>query len=370
MINPGNRGNCKLEFVGGKIMINFDFLVSGCNTQCKHCYVNGGPIPMMVTEDVFVCIDKLDEIAKFLRDETSFTLDHEPMNHPAIGKIIKKAAGTKNIKYYHHGMTTGIGLMNRNDRDDVMRAYLDCGYDSFGITIHGSAEHHDEIVRRKKAYNRTMDAAMYMKSQGATLDVSLMLNRFFVKDGKEISNMIETLNPDNIFLALPIYTPHCNMKEFEGYRATVEDVESLQNYFIKWKQNSDEIIDTAKRYNPRSVADKLKKGMNLQELFEQEQDELYLTVHQDCKLYVGNSGAETRCLGDLKEINIKDTAKTINGLPGNRDYGAFYDIKELPAESELIKELETLPQNYAYGDMESVIYRGLAEIKVPTKICI
>jgi len=30
-------------------------------------------------------------------------------------------------------------------------------------------------------------------------------------------------------------------------------------------------------------------------------DELYLSLHQDCKLYLGNSGAETYCFGDKKQ---------------------------------------------------------------------
>ena len=34
----------------------------------------------------------------------------------------------------------------------------------------------------------------------------------------------------------------------------------------------------------------------------------------------------------------------------------------------LIKTLEELPQNLVYGDFESVVYRGLTEPGVPTKI--
>ena len=36
-----------LEFsqAKGNPIINFDFLVAGCNTRCQHCYVNGGPAP-------------------------------------------------------------------------------------------------------------------------------------------------------------------------------------------------------------------------------------------------------------------------------------------------------------------------------------
>ena len=95
------------------MMINIDFLVSGCNTHCKHCYVDGGPGPMMPLKDVLLCIEKLDEMAKYLSDRPSFTLDHEPMNHPGIDQILYKACHTQYIDNYHHGMTTGVALMQR-----------------------------------------------------------------------------------------------------------------------------------------------------------------------------------------------------------------------------------------------------------------
>lgn len=38
--------------------INIDLLVAGCNTCCLHCYVNGGPSPMMPMDDALLCIEK------------------------------------------------------------------------------------------------------------------------------------------------------------------------------------------------------------------------------------------------------------------------------------------------------------------------
>lgn len=79
-------------------MINIDFLVVGCNTRCRHCYVNGGPGPIMPVEDALLCIEKLDGLAKYLPDDTSFTPDHEPMNHPQIDQILHAASHTRHIR--------------------------------------------------------------------------------------------------------------------------------------------------------------------------------------------------------------------------------------------------------------------------------
>ena len=349
-------------------MINIDFLVAGCNTRCQHCYVNGGPGPMMSTEDAILCIERLDTLAAYLTREISFTLDHEPMNHPQIAQIIRAAAQTKYIQNYHHGMTTGIGLMHRKDKDAIVKAYMDQGYDMFGITIHGNAAHHDAIVRRKQAYDYAVAAADYLKSSGAKIEVSLMLNRYFAENAKSITAMLGQLQPNYIGFAVPIFTPHSNMMDFELHRASIETVKDIQEYLPKWQQDYTEIIRTAEKNTVASVIERLELGADVENLFAQKQDELYLTLHQDCRLYVGNSGAETKCLGDLRTIDLEATAEMIDTLPGNRDYGAFYNSAELPSTNAIIAALKDLPQNLVYGDFESVIYRGLMELGVETKI--
>lgn len=349
-------------------MINFDFLVAGCNTRCQHCYVNGGPGPLMPLEDVFQCIEQLDAIAEHLPAGTSFTLDHEPMNHPDVVEIIRAASKTKHIQNFHHGMTTGVGLMHREDKESIIQAYFECGYDTFGITLHGSILHHDKIVRRKGAYNTSIGAASFLKSMGAKINVSLMLNRHFNEDAAELTRVIEFLSPDDIWLAIPIFIPHKNMSDFESNRATLQTVEALSEYFPKWKLNDAEILSKAKANTISAAIRKLKQGIDLHHRFTQKQNKLYMTIHQNCKLYIGNSGSEVQCLGDLRELDPEKTAHIINSLPGNRDYGAYYDFTCTPSCEALIDTLEKLPQNLVYGDFESILYRAYAEMGIPTRI--
>ena len=93
--------------------VNFDLIAAGCNTRCRHCYVNGGPGKRMEAEDALLCIRRLDEIAALLPGPTSFTLDNEPMNHPEIVSILRAASSVKHVRHFHHGMTTGLALMER-----------------------------------------------------------------------------------------------------------------------------------------------------------------------------------------------------------------------------------------------------------------
>ncbi len=351
-------------------MINIDFLVAGCNTRCRHCYVNGGPGPIMPVEDALMCIEKLDALAAYCTDEVSFTLDHEPMNHPQIDQILSAASQTVHIQNYHHGMTTGMGLMHREDRRQVIRAYLDCGYREFGITIHGASSHHDEITRRIGSYEAAAKAGEFLKSEDAELNVSLMLNRFFPEDADRISAFLKRLQPNFVYFAIPIYTPHRNMPYFEPYRASLGDLERLRPYLAEWGQDESEILEKARRSTAAYAADRLNHGLDLPALFAEDQKELYLSLHQDCRLYVGNSGCETHCMGDLRSLDLPAAAEAITALPGNRDYGAFYDMAVLPPKEALIRALSDLPQDTLYGDFPSVLYRGFSEWKVPTRLIV
>ena len=349
-------------------MINFDLLVAGCDTRCKHCYVNGGPLPRMKGDDAVLCIERLDAIAANLPDEAYFTLDHEPMGHPDVGRIIGAAAGTKHIRHHHHGMTTGVGLMRRDDREAVLDRYLSAGFGSFGVTIHGGEALHDEIVRRKGAFSASVAFGEFVKARGAELEVSLMVNRFFPQQREEISATLDRLKPDCIYIALPIFTPHKNGMDYEPYRAFVRDVETLGEWFRTLGKDDAELIERARESSVGFAVQTLQNGRDLFTLFSEPQGEKYLTVHPDCQLYMGNSGAETKCLGDLRLIDPEATAARISEAPDNRDYGAFYDTSMLPETERVIDTLKGFPQEIVYGDCPSVICRGLAALNIPTWI--
>ena len=346
--------------------VNFDLLVSGCNTRCKHCYVNGGPGRLMALEDALLIIEKLDALAELLPFEISFTLDNEPMNHPAIETIIQSAAAAKHIECYHHGMTSGIALIHRKDRSAIVRAYMDCGYRDFGITIHGNAAHHDEIVRHRGAYRAAIEAAECIKACGADIGVSLMFNRYFDEDASEIDALLMRLQPDYIYFAIPNFTPHEHMIDFEPYRGTLDTLHRLHPWLARWGQQEEELL--LETCAVGMLGERLERGLDIVDLFKCPQDELYLTIHQNGDLFVGNTGVETELLGNMRTLDVRETAKRICTLPGNRDYGAFYELDRLPGRDELIHALEQLPENLLYSDQASAIYRGLSMLGVPTRI--
>lgn len=346
--------------------INFDLIIAGCNTRCRHCYVNGGPGPMMPVDDALLCIRKLDEMAAHLPEGTTFTLDNEPMNHPHLDRILHAAANTRYIQNHHHGMTTGIGLMRRADKAEVIRSYRENGYEHFGLTLHGIGSHHDEIVRRIGAFDALVETAQFLKAQGAKIELSLMLNRFFAADREQISRLLDKIQPDFIFAAIPIFTPHQNMLDFEPYRVTLQTFDALRGYLNQWRQDEAVLLESARRNTVSAVLAHFQQHPDLAALFTQPQAEMYLTIHPDCSLCYGNTGAETCCLGDLRTLDAEETATILTNLPGNRDYGAFFHPTSLPDTDTLCTALAELPQDLVYGDRESVLYRALVHLDAPT----
>ena len=348
--------------------MNVDLLIAGCNTRCRHCYVNGGPGKCMALEDALLCIRRLDALAAMLAFPVSFTLDNEPMNHPELPAILRAAAGAGHMNHFHHGMTTGIALMARPDRNAVVQAYRDAGCGEFGITLHGAAEHHDEIVRRKGGFAASVAAAEYLKNQGFAVSISLMFNRFFRTDARELSRTIKALEPDFIYFALPIYSPHPRMAEFEPYRGGLSDIRDLSRWLGEWRQDPEDTVCRAEQSTPGAVLRFLEQGRTVRELFAEKQEELYLTVHGDRFLYMGNTGAETLCLGDLRTLDLARAAEIIRNAPGNRDYGAFYALDCLPEEETIRSALRRLPPDRVFGDRPSVICRALEELGTPTRL--
>ncbi len=211
-------------------------------------------------------------------------------------------------------------------------------------------------------------AAEYLKNQGFSVSVSLMFNRFFPADARELNRTIEALEPDFLYFAPPIYTPHPRMAEFELCRGNLSDLRALSGWLREWRQDPEDTVYRAEQATPGAVLRFLEQGRTVRELFAEKQEELYLTVHRDSRLYMGNTGAETLCLGDLRTLDLSRAAEIIRNAPGNRDYGAFYAPDCLPTEETILSALRRLPSDRLFGDRPSVIYRTLEELGTPTRL--
>lgn len=87
-------------------------------------------------------------------------------------------------------------------------------------------------------------------------------------------------------------------------------------------------------------------------------DQVFLTVGADRKLYYGNTGLRTVCLGDLRTDSPERLTEAVRGLASNWDYSAYYDLERLPPLQWLLEH--TAPEaDYVYDSTASCLYRWL-----------
>ncbi len=147
------------------ISCNIDLYVAGCSTNCKHCYVDGGPAKSTEIENISYAMKRLESLLPQIGDlgmEMSVTLDNEPANHSDAVKIYDLAKSHLKEYYFHHGSTTGIPLLNHKDKEAVTETMLKHGYGQVGLTIHGGHDSHDKMVRNSSGMNSLIDAGKYM----------------------------------------------------------------------------------------------------------------------------------------------------------------------------------------------------------------
>lgn len=156
------------------------------------------------------------------------------------------------------------------------------------------------------------------------------------------------------------------MADYEPYRGSLDTLHRIRPWLAQWQQQEDEF--TKEICTISMLRKQLECGLDITALFKCSQDDLYMTVHQNGDLFVGNTGVETEHLGNLRTLDIQESAKRISELPGNRDYSAFYEEDQLPDREALIHALDQLPQDLLYSDRASALYRVLTMLGVPNKI--
>ncbi|MCK4591079.1 MAG: radical SAM protein, partial [Candidatus Latescibacteria bacterium] len=112
--------------------LTVDIRIAGCAARCWHCYVNGGPGPLMPLEEYRCCLDTLEVVFDGLKKhgvKIDLCLDYEPLLHPDICEILKITAE----RFEHHFVwstfpTTGIPIATRPDWEEILETLRDVGF--------------------------------------------------------------------------------------------------------------------------------------------------------------------------------------------------------------------------------------------------
>lgn len=329
---------------------NIDILVAGCNTNCRHCYVNGGPNKRMTTEDFEICIDLLLPVFLHFGERVSFTLDNEPYNHPDFPRIIDYVRQYCWNSYFHHGSTTGIAFNHRVDKDAIWEKQKAYGIDFASVTLHGGEKNHNFITRNTKAFSEAIDYIRFVKAHHGKLCISLMLSKLLIQDCDEISEILHKIQPDEVYLAIPNSAPSKRMQAYQKYRPTYEECLQLSGYLSAWGLDEAALMKQFEAGSSKNLLATLKT----QKAFKIAQPEqCYLTIHPDLNLYIGNSGVETEFIGNLHAATSGIIIDAMENAPANYN---FFPVcfAEVPKFEDVI-EFAHSDDNLVYPDMDSFI---------------
>ena len=332
---------------------NIDILVAGCNTSCQHCYVNGGYEKSMSFENYQKCIQILKPVFEKLNKTCSFTLDNEVYNHPQALEILQLTHQMVHDYYFHHGSTTGIALMNRKDKDDILSLLIKYDTPYAGLTFHGGKKHHNEIVHNEQGFDTLKDTAIYLHEKGIKVFLSFMISQYLINDLAAIDQLLHEIPYDSFYFVIPNFMPTTRMMKYQKIRLTYEDYSILFDFMDQRHIDSVQIKQQAASFNEKNILASLNEDY-LKKFFANEPKQAFFKVDQQLNFYYGDTGAVSQRIGNLKEMTSEEILDAILQAKPN-----YYDSSLIHLRNYSHDQLFHLPpsdKNYVYPDIASCLY--------------
>lgn len=346
----------------------FEITIAGCAANCAHCYVCGGPGPQMKFHTFQFIIQKLKPILDKLSGDIAVTLGNELFCHSQITDVLSFTA--KAIPQYFSFRedpvpTTGIALVDREDRDQIIENLKQVGASGFMLAVHGSEQSHNQIVQRSSGYTKLFEAADYFAQRDMDILFNLIISKPLCTDFRKVMRKVSSYPHADVALTVPLYVPTNRMRIYQSHRAEYRDCMELADAAVEYGINTETLLAHCRNHNEAAVISRLQtEGFSYRE--EQRRATLWKFFHimQNGDLFYGNAGAHTKYLGNLFRIQDDKLLEEILQSAPNYDYTAYYSEEVF---FSLEKQLNTLPprtHNYVYAGKAECIYALLDEIGV------
>lgn len=346
----------------------FEITVAGCNTNCRHCYVSGGPGPHMPLATYRACLERLVPALDRLEGNVSIMPGNEPFNHPEAVELMRMTHALA-PEYYpdadYDWPTTGIALMGCADRAEAFALLREFGAKRLMLTLHGAQAHHDEIVRNSRGFERISAMADLLHSEGFGVAFNLMLNRGLIEDWDAVCRFMEEKRCEAAYLTIPLYLPIERLRAFQQYRATYADCERLRGKLGRVGIDEAWFFRDVEAFCEATVRQRaLRDGWDYAAREREKPDWAFFHITQALELYYGNAGMHTKRLGSIAVMTSEEIYQAILPCRANYDYSAYYDLAELPPIAAVLAA-NPVWENYVYPDAEGCLYRWLDQMGVP-----
>lgn len=339
----------------------FEITIAGCACNCAHCYVDGGPGPIMSYEDYALCLQKLAPALKKLPGDISLNLGNETFCHPQVAQLFRLTDQICPEFFDRHGEdfpTTGVALLRHRDRENILLELSRKGIDELFFAIHGDRESHDRIVKQTGRFEQLFETADYLRERGFRLGFSLILSKALLLSLDAVMECLSRYPDAQIYPIVPLYCPTPRMRQYQKYRLEKDELlflcSRLEAYGIRTEKVRRLCIECSEQAIWAAKKD-----------FTAEQkaapDWAFFHVTQDLKLYYGNAGMHTRYLGDLRRMTWQRVYDAVAPLGANYDFDAFFPL-------EAFARLASLPcpsTDRVYPSRPDCYYAWLDDLGVP-----
>lgn len=301
---------------------NIDILVAGCDTSCLHCYVNGGPGPQMRLEAFYLCLERLRLAFERFGRALTFTLDNELYGHAHALELLRYVADTCGDSYYHHGSTTGIALLERQDAPALLRLLREKSWTETSFAIHGGRENHDRIVARRGALETLERAAALCRSEGMTIWISLMASKCLLADRAEVAALLNRLPHDGLLPVIPDYYPTPRLRRYQSIRCEREQIGEFFDFATELGATREQLEYCDGWTCESRVFDAAREGRLA--LDPEARQTAFFHIDSRLDFYRGNTGSPLEYCGNIARLSGEAICGIIAATPDN-----YYETSDI-----------------------------------------
>lgn len=344
----------------------FEVTIAGCATNCAHCYVDGGPAPQIKLSDYKFCIQKIKPVLDRLGGDVAVTLGNEIFCHSAINDILSftSHAIPEYFSFQDYPVpTTGIALVDRDDRDQIIKNLQTAGASGCMLAIHGAEQSHNKIVSRCNAYSKLFEAADYFSEKGFSVLFNLIVSKALCKDYKQLMQKIASYPQAGVRLTIPLYVPTKRLRIYQARRAEYDDCIRLAEMAAEYSVDTVKFLEHCSKHSEATILAKLRTdGFDYAEEKQKAVQWKFFNITQNGDLYFGNVGAYTKLLGNLLYTAEDKLLEEILACGPNYDYTAYYSEDVFASLEEYFSCLPRRMHNYIYSSEQDCIYALLDEM--------
>lgn len=342
----------------------FEITVAGCATNCAHCYVAGGPGPIMPYEDYVFCLKRLVPALERLSEDVALNLGNETFCHPRAADLFRLTDRMCPQFFDRRGEdfpTTGVALLRHRERTAILQELHRKGITELFFAVHGGRKAHDQIVGFPGRFDQLFETAAFLTGQGFRVGFSLMLSRMLFSGFDEVMDCILRYPGANVYPTIPFFCPTPRLRAYQRYRLEAAELLSLCSRLDDYGLNTSVIRTQCNICSEQAV---WQTPRDLTQEYAAAPKWAFFHITHDLQLYYGNAGMHTRYLGNLCWMDSQEIYQAIAPLGPNYDFDAFYPMNAFDRLTDIPKPVT----NRVYASRPECYYAWLDQLGVKSSL--